>query len=595
MLPANDEADADEVAVLVTAGADVGQETVTEAAGEMTATGAQVMDLLPADLPAERALRLLRWVDASWLGRDPFYAPGGAHEAVVMHEDVARRMGIGTKAAGDAHPGEPLDRSEVVRATVSAQRHAQLRSGIRVAPGLRASSQGPVDRWQEWEALTLGSRNFVVFTPFLAGVETVHLLAMTAGLLVAPLPALAALVTWSVQPHLVFGPGDSGASGQPARTSWVPPDLGRAGVSRLPRAWARNLATVLAGAGLARAKAAERSRTPVPDVPPPEELFEPRRDSCPWCDSTSIVGRLDTTDLFLQRSGEFHLDQCSDCGHTFQNPALTIKGLDYYYDQFYDGTGGEFWLGVNVFGSEHHDTHIETMERFCTPRAWLDVGTGHAHFCLLARQRWPEAVFDGLDISESVEAAERRGWIDTAYRGLFPELAGSLPRSYDVVSMHHYLEHTRDPRLEIAAAAKVLEPGGLLEIEVPDPESPWARRLGRYWICWFQPQHLHFVPRDNLIAALQEQGFEIVACERGSSPVPLELTPAVWFVAQHLTRSPHLPWLPAASLADRAKRIAVLGAALPWVPVAGVIDAVIQARLGPDDTGSAYRVVARKP
>ena len=48
-------------------------------------------------------------------------------------------------------------------------------------------------------------------------------------------------------------------------------------------------------------------------------------------------------------------------------------------------------------------------------------------------------------MSDSVDEAARRGRVDTAYRGMFPDLAPNLPRSYDIVSMHHYLEHTRDP------------------------------------------------------------------------------------------------------------------------------------------------------
>ena len=90
-------------------------------------------------------------------------------------------------------------------------------------------------------------------------------------------------------------------------------------------------------------------------------------------------------------------------------------------------------------------------------------------------------------MSESVIEAARRGRADTAYRGMFPDLARTLPRSYDVVSMHHYLEHTRDPRRELAAAALVVEPGGHLVIEGPDAEAPLARRLGRYWWQWGQP------------------------------------------------------------------------------------------------------------
>src|SRR5262245_14931801 len=186
----------------------------------------------------------------------------------------------------------------------------------------------------------------------------------------------------------------------------------------------------------------------------------------------------------------------------------------------------------------------DALARHARPRAWLDVGTGHGHFCVVARQRWPEATFDGLDLSESVDEAARRGWIDTAYRGLFPDLAGGLPRSYDVVSMHHDLEHTRDPRAELAAAAKVLEPGGHLVVEVPDPASPFARRLGRWWFSWFQPQHLHFVPCENLVAALADEGFEVLEVERGPANQGGDLFLAVLLLLQHVAPSPQAPWLP---------------------------------------------------
>ena len=65
--------------------------------------------------------------------------------------------------------------------------------------------------------------------------------------------------------------------------------------------------------------------------------------------------------------------------------------------------------------------------------------------------------------------AARRGWVDRAHRGLFPDLAAEMAGEYDVVSMHHYLEHTRDPGVELEAAATALAPGGLLSLEIPDP------------------------------------------------------------------------------------------------------------------------------
>src|SRR5439155_15722535 len=87
--------------------------------------------------------------------------------------------------------------------------------------------------------------------------------------------------------------------------------------------------------------------------------------------------------------------------------------------------------------------------------------------------------------------------------------------TYDAISMSHYLEHTRDPRLELDAARTALAPAGCLMIEVPDPEYPLGRVLRRYWLPWFQPQHQHLLSVKNLDRLLRERGFEPVAWHRG--------------------------------------------------------------------------------
>ena len=46
---------------------------------------------------------------------------------------------------------------------------------------------------------------------------------------------------------------------------------------------------------------------------------------------------------------------------------------------------------------------------------------------------------------------------------------------------------------------------------MPDPECAAGRLLGRWWVGWFQPQHQHLVPIDNLCEALEAEGFTVVA------------------------------------------------------------------------------------
>jgi SAM-dependent methyltransferase len=236
------------------------------------------------------------------------------------------------------------------------------------------------------------------------------------------------------------------------------------------------------------------------------------------------------------------------------------------------------------------------VRRFGTPRTWLDVGTGHGHFCTYARSVFPDTVFDGLDISDAIDEAQRRGWVANGYRGLFPEFAEKLADSYDVVSMHHYLEHTRDPREELDAAARVVAPGGYVLIEVPDPRSRFGRLLGSYWMPWFQPEHLNLVPLDNLRPALAERGLEVVSVERGRAHQPCDFLVAVLLWFNSVLPDPDRAWAPRP--ATRAQRVVhglAFAALLPVMLVGLVVDQTLAVVLAPTQGGNCYRVLARKP
>ncbi|MDQ1414299.1 MAG: hypothetical protein QOE07_2887, partial [Acidimicrobiaceae bacterium] len=106
-----------------------------------------------------------------------------------------------------------------------------------------------------------------------------------------------------------------------------------------------------------------------------------------------------------------------------------------------------------------------------------------------------------------------------------------------------------DPRAELEAAHRVLQPGGHLLIEVPDPESRFARLMGRYWVPWLQPQH-QFVPVANLCTALEAQDFSVVEVERGPAHQPVDLGGGTWMWAARLAPPPRLPWRDAPTTAE---------------------------------------------
>jgi SAM-dependent methyltransferase len=325
-----------------------------------------------------------------------------------------------------------------------------------------------------------------------------------------------------------------------------------------------------------------------------ERFLEPRRDTCPWCGSDKLRNRVTTGDLLQRKPGTFSMDECRVCRHVFQNPRLNIDGLNFYYRDFYDGLGGYITEQIFAAHTEVYYSRARMVTPFLTPHHWLDVGTGYGHFCKDAKTIWPNTVFDGLDMGSGVEEGQKRGWLTNIYRGQLPDLVDEVAGKYDVVSMHHYLEHVRDPRAELDVIARVVAPGKYLLIEVPDPTSFTAKMYGRLWTPYYQPQHQHLVPCRNLLQALTERGFTPVRVQRKEAHLPVDLTCAVLSTVSRIAPEPRYPWLPEPTPADfrrleRAWKVAPKLLKWAWHAdqwMAPVIKAL--------DGGNAYRVLARR-
>ncbi len=166
--------------------------------------------------------------------------------------------------------------------------------------------------------------------------------------------------------------------------------------------------------------------------------------------------------------------------------------------------------------------------------------------------------------------------------------------AFDFVYCSQVLEHVRDPEAEIAAAARVLEPGGLLMIEVPDPESKLARILGRAWIPYFQPQHQHLLAPAHLDALLQRHGLTPVRWWRGSAHIPVDFLMAAWITLSRLAGTPGRPWRPPPTLLEWVRHDLVWLLGFWLLPVGWATDRLLEPLLRRGGWSNAYRVVARK-
>jgi SAM-dependent methyltransferase len=205
----------------------------------------------------------------------------------------------------------------------------------------------------------------------------------------------------------------------------------------------------------------------------------------------------------------------------------------------------------------------------------------------------PGARFEALDLSDSIEDAERRGWVDLGYRGLFPDMADGLTGQYDVVSMSHYLEHTREPEAEIEAAAKVLSEGGYLMIELPDPDCGLKSLFRRLWLPYFQPQHQHLLSTSNLEKLLVAHGFSPLKWHRGEAHQRIDFFAAVFLFVHWIAPKADVPWRPR-SAARRLFRTVSFALVMPWLMLAPLLDHGLAPLLARAGWSNTYRVLAQR-
>jgi SAM-dependent methyltransferase len=229
--------------------------------------------------------------------------------------------------------------------------------------------------------------------------------------------------------------------------------------------------------------------------------------------------------VLAERNG-FTVIDCAACGFAHATPVPGVDELietyrhDYYaaekplYLQRTEEDRG-WWL--DVYGERLHrmEARLPAGER-----AVLDVGSGPGLFLDAAAARdWRTL---GVEPSRQA-AAHARGLGHDIREGFFDaSMAASLP-PVDAIHMALVLEHVPEPLPLLAAARRLLRPGGMLCVAVPNDFNPLqqaavAQGLAPWWVA--PPHHLNYFSPASLAGLIERAGFTVV--ER-SATFPLEL------------------------------------------------------------------------
>ncbi len=140
----------------------------------------------------------------------------------------------------------------------------------------------------------------------------------------------------------------------------------------------------------------------------------------------------------------------------------------------------------------------------------LDVGCGDGAFLSGMRALGWRTL--GLEISyEAAAIAHRARSLDVLVGAL--ERLPLSPGSVRVITMHHVLDHLRDPIRALQVCREALAPGGTLVIVSPNGGSAGHRAFGVDWVNLDPPRHLHIFSPSNLRRMVEEAGLHVQRLE----------------------------------------------------------------------------------
>ena len=226
-----------------------------------------------------------------------------------------------------------------------------------------------------------------------------------------------------------------------------------------------------------------------------------------------VCGREDLTSKI--RGSDWNVMQCPSCGMgiTDPNPLYGKKENIYDKDYFTDEQG--------IMGRDFADSFNEKIDRkrfseilnklkkMIPAGKVLDFGCATGTFLACAGESGWE--IHGAEVSSyAADIAGKRLGIEI-YTG---DVFKSYDEEYfDLLTLHHALEHIRNPLELLVNISRILRKNGILFIEVPNFSSNEARVYKGQWEDLRPEQHIYHFSPQSMQLLIEQAGYELVKIE----------------------------------------------------------------------------------
>ena len=217
---------------------------------------------------------------------------------------------------------------------------------------------------------------------------------------------------------------------------------------------------------------------------------------------------------------------CPVCAHVYLNPQPSAAELTAFYDADYhvfrDAPKSDEW--VSSLLRDRFDGVRLNHAHVVKGGAYLDVGCGLGDMVAAASAAGMDAI--GVDLSPIAVSIGRGHGRDLRAGAL--EAQGFDADAFDSITMYHSLEHTPDPRATLKECARILKPGAVVMVAVPNFESLAHAVFGGAWQHLDPPYHLQqFSPR-SLTRLGEAVGLTLVGLQTESFVDHMEAEFGMW-------------------------------------------------------------------
>lgn len=229
----------------------------------------------------------------------------------------------------------------------------------------------------------------------------------------------------------------------------------------------------------------------------------------------------------LARKDGYDVIVCKTCGFAHIVPLPSAEDMtEAYREEYYKDQKPDYLAEAaedQEWAELMQKDRLAAFARLVGPerRRLLDIGSGPGFFLKTAQAEGWQA--KGIEPSRQAGAFARSMGVDVVDGFFSSQTAPELGR-FDVVHLNNVLEHLSDPAEIIRLAADVLDPGGLICVNVPNEFTPIQQagrlRVGaaQWWVA--PPHHINYFDFASLSALVERYGLHVV--EKTTS-FPMEL------------------------------------------------------------------------